>query len=165
MAFGKMGNVIEHWFDLNDDEDAEEDENMDQPEQPTAPEETRNQGVAKPVSNANDNPAYRSSNVVAMGTPAPKGAKIELYEPRIYSDAKEIGRNLLKNTAVLVNFTHLDDEDAKRIVDFLTGVVFAINGEIKRVGDQIFLVTPANFQVSGALAGKLHNDFDSNSAD
>jgi cell division inhibitor SepF len=93
-----------------------------------------------------------------MSQPAAKGAKIELYEPRIYSDAKEVGRNLLDNTAVLVNFTHLDASDAKRIVDFLTGLVFAINGEIKRVGDQIFLVTPANFEVSGALANKIQDD-------
>ncbi|WP_155285917.1 cell division protein SepF [Lacticaseibacillus zhaodongensis] len=165
MAFGKMGNVLGKWFDMNDDvdDDLSADE-VEQPEQTAAPRETHSKGPSRPVASANGNSAYRSNNVVAMNTPAPKGAKIELYEPRIYSDAKEIGRNLLSNTAVLVNFTHLEDEDAKRIVDFLTGVVFAINGEIKRVGDQIFLVTPANFEVSGALAGKLQDDFNTNSA-
>lgn len=71
-----------------------------------------------------------------------------------------MGRNLLADTAVLVNFSRMEPGDAKRIVDFLTGLVFAINGEIKRVGNMIFLVTPANFEVSGSLAEKIHDDLD-----
>ena len=151
MAFGKIGNKLGSFFDMSDDEDeeyaAQEDQEFMQAETQSTPTQT-----------APSAKAYRSSNVVSMSQPAAKGAKIELYEPRIYSDAKEVGRNLLDNTAVLVNFTHLDASDAKRIVDFLTGLVFAINGEIKRVGDQIFLVTPANFEVSGALANKIQDD-------
>lgn len=157
MAFGKIGSKLGSFFDMSDDEDeqyaAEEDQEFTQQ---SAPEQ---QMQATPPAASKPAPAYRgNNNVVAMSKPAVKGAKIELYEPRIYSDAKEVGRNLLNNTAVLVNFTHLETSDAKRIVDFLTGLVFAINGEIKRVGDQIFLVTPANFEVGGALANKIQDD-------
>lgn len=155
MAFGKIGNKLGSFFDMSDDEDeeyaAQEDQEFTQPAESS-------ENTATAQSTPSSKPAYRGSNVVSMSKPAAKGAKIELYEPRIYSDAKEVGRNLLDNTAVLVNFTHLEASDAKRIVDFLTGVVFAINGEIKRVGDQIFLVTPANFEVSGALANKIQDD-------
>lgn len=142
----KIGNAFGKFFDMNDTEDDYEDE-------PAAPETE-----AEAPTPAQDRVTPNRNNVVSMSQPANKGAKIELYEPRIYSDAKEIGRNLLSNTAVLVNFTHLESEDAKRIVDFMTGVVFAVNGEIKRVGDRIFLVTPANFEVSGTLASKLQDD-------
>jgi cell division inhibitor SepF len=156
MAFGKIGNKLGSFFDMSDDEDeeyaAQEDQEFTQPAD-------GNEAPAAAQGAPSSKPAYRNnSNVVSMSKPAAKGAKIELYEPRIYSDAKEVGRNLLDNTAVLVNFTHLEASDAKRIVDFLTGLVFAINGDIKRVGDQIFLVTPANFEVSGALANKIQDD-------
>lgn len=154
MAFAKIGGKLKSLFDVDDDDEFLDDEEVTAQEQP-APSQAAPAPQVQPSQ-------YRPANnkVVAMTKPAAatQGAKIELYEPRIYSDAKEVGRNLLENTAVLVNFTHLESEDARRIVDFLTGVVFAVNGEIKRVGDRIFLVTPANFEVSGALANKLPDD-------
>ncbi|WDF81668.1 cell division protein SepF [Lacticaseibacillus pabuli] len=160
MAFGKIGDKFQHLFDIDDDADA------DYPDEQTATDNQQTQSTqqsytrpAAPQQSAGQ-ADFHANNVVSMSKPAKQGAKIEIYEPRIYSDAKEVGRNLLENTAVLVNFTHLESDDARRIVDFLTGVVFAINGEIKRVGDRIFLVTPANFQVSGALASKLQDDLD-----
>jgi cell division inhibitor SepF len=145
----KIGNAFGKFFDMNDSEDDYEEE----PVEADVPEEPQRAQTPAP-----DRVTPNRNNVVSMSQKAAKGAKIELYEPRIYSDAKEIGRNLLGDTAVLVNFTHLEGEDAKRIVDFMTGVVFAVNGEIKRVGDRIFLVTPANFEVSGTLASKLQDD-------
>ncbi|TOK91126.1 cell division protein SepF, partial [Vibrio parahaemolyticus] len=64
---------------------------------------------------------YRSNKVVSMATPAGKTAKIVVYEPRVYSDAKEIGSHLLNNRAVVINFDRIGSDDATRIVDFLTG--------------------------------------------
>ncbi len=156
----KIGNAFGRFFDMNDTED-------DFPEdvQETAMPEPKTQAQAQPAKSDRITPTPNRSNVVSINQPASKGAKIELYEPRIYSDAKEIGRNLLGDTAVLVNFTHLEGEDAKRIVDFMTGVVFAVNGEIKRVGNRIFLVTPANFEVSGTLASKLQDDLNIDNLD
>lgn len=93
-----------------------------------------------------------------MNSPVGKTAKIVVYEPRIYSDAKEIGSHLLNNRAVVINFDRIEADDARRIVDFLTGTVFAINGEIKRIGESIFLVTPANFEIDGSLASTIDSD-------
>lgn len=81
-----------------------------------------------------------------------------MYTPRIYSDAKEIGSTLLLNRAVVLNLHHLQAEHARHFVHFLTGTVFAINGQIKRIGQSIFLVTPANFTIHGYLASTLHSD-------
>ncbi|VDG20766.1 cell division protein SepF [Lactiplantibacillus mudanjiangensis] len=83
-------------------------------------------------------------------------SKIALFEPKIYSDVKEIASQLLKNQAVIVNFDHVDDQMARRIVDFLTGTVFAINGEIERIGDEIFLCIPENYEVSGSTTSQFN---------
>ncbi|CAM3172269.1 cell division protein SepF [Lactiplantibacillus plajomi] len=83
-------------------------------------------------------------------------SKIALFEPKIYSDVKEIASQLLKNQAVIVNFDHVDDQMARRIVDFLTGTVYAINGEIERIGDEIFLCIPENYEVSGSTTSQFN---------
>lgn len=59
--------------------------------------------------------------VVPMQGGKSVNSKIALFEPKIYSDVKEIATQLLKNQAVIINFDHVDDEMARRIVDFLTG--------------------------------------------
>lgn len=80
-----------------------------------------------------------------------KISKIIISEPRDYSDAKEISQQLLANKAVVVNFSRVDEDQSKRIVDFIAGTVFAINGEMKSVGDQIFLCTPPKFEIDGEI--------------
>ena len=143
MAFGKLGEKFNNFFAMDD-----EDEYQDQEDEQTqaAPKEPSNHGQ------------YRSNKVVSMNSPVGKTAKIVVYEPRIYSDAKEIGSHLLNNRAVVINFDRIEADDAQRIVDFLTGTVFAINGEIKRIGESIFLVTPANFEIDGSLASTIDSD-------
>ncbi|MDN5584732.1 MAG: cell division protein SepF [Lactobacillus sp.] len=69
-------------------------------------------------------------------------SKIVLYEPRVYSDAKDVAQNLLNNKAVVINFSRMEDSSARRIVDFITGTVYALNGEILRIGDKMFFATP-----------------------
>ncbi|WP_461213508.1 cell division protein SepF [Lacticaseibacillus sp. GG6-2] len=154
MALEKLGNKMKEFFAMDaEDEDEPLSESTTQP----------GKRVAIPAQSATDQPqtqTFRGNKVVAMSNPNEQTAKIVVYEPRIYSDAKEVGSNLLSNKAVVVNFDHIDTDAAKRIVDFLTGLVFAINGEIRRVGEQIFLVTPANFKIDGVLAENLGNDFD-----
>lgn len=87
-------------------------------------------------------------------------SKISLFEPRLYSDVKEIATQLLNNRAIIVNFTQMDNEAAKRVVDFLNGTVYAVDGAIERVGDQIFLCTPHNYEVTGNLSANLTKEQD-----
>ena len=143
MAFEKLGATFNKFFTL----DPEEEDVA--PVQPT---------TAAPAQPTPQN--FRGNKVVAMNQPNDKTAKIVVYEPRVYSDAKEIGTHLLNNRAVVVNFDRIEPEAATRIVDFLTGTVFAINGEIKRIGEHIFLATPANLLVDGSLAHCLGQDQD-----
>lgn len=87
-------------------------------------------------------------------------SKISLFEPRLYSDVKEIATQLLNNRAIIVNFTQMDNDAAKRVVDFLNGTVYAVDGAIERVGDQIFLCTPHNYEVTGNLSANLTKEQD-----
>ena len=85
-------------------------------------------------------------------------SQIALYEPRLYADVRQIATQLLKGQAVIVNFTQMDDKNAKRVVDFLNGATFAIDGGIKRIGKEIFLCTPKNYEVSGNLSDGMKMD-------
>lgn len=72
-------------------------------------------------------------------------SKIALFEPKIYSDVKEIATQLLKNQAVIINFDHVDDEMARRIVDFLTGTVLPSmvrsNGSVMKFSSVFLKIT------------------------
>lgn len=109
----------------------------------------------------NKQPAPRSkaSNKVVSFNEANRASQttsqISLYEPRMYADVKQIASQLLADHAIVVNFTQMDSKSAARMVDFLNGTVYAINGEMKRIGKEIFLCAPNNFEVSGNLSSNL----------
>lgn len=92
-------------------------------------------------------------NVVSIksGMSASK-SQIVLYEPRVYSDAKDVARNLINNKAVVINFSKIDDKSANRIVDFIAGTVFALGGQIQRIGSKIYLATPPKFVTDGKIS-------------
>ncbi|AIS09113.1 Cell division protein sepF [Lactobacillus helsingborgensis] len=136
MAFSKIGK----FFGVaSDDDEMLEDEYGE--EQQIADEDNLNNG------------AIDRDKVVSIksGISANK-SKIVLYEPRVYSDAKDVAQNLLSNKAVIINFSRMEDASARRIVDFITGTVYALNGEIQRIGDKIFLATPPKFVTNGKIS-------------
>lgn len=102
----------------------------------------------------------RRNNVVSIqqAKQETRLSQIALYEPRLYADVRQIATQLLKGQAVIVNFTQMDDKNAKRVVDFLNGATFAIDGGIKRIGKEIFLCTPKNYEVSGNLSDGMKMD-------
>lgn len=75
--------------------------------------------------------------------------KITILEPRSYSEVMAMAKHILNGESVLINFENVEEEQARRIVDFLTGTVYAQDGDIKRVGDEIFLCTPAHVEIEG----------------
>lgn len=101
-----------------------------------------------------------NNKVVPMNGSRARTSQISLYEPRLYADVKQIATQLLNNRAVIVNFSQMEPKVAGRIVDFLNGTVFAIDGDIKRIGKEIFLCTPKNFEVSGDLSTNLKRETD-----
>lgn len=84
-----------------------------------------------------------------------KPGKITIIEPRVYSEAMNIAKHIIASDAVLINFHLVEENQARRIVDFLTGTVYALDGDIQRVGDEIFLCTPSNIEIDSATAQSL----------
>lgn len=90
-------------------------------------------------------------NVVSLQS-IQKSSKVILSEPRVYAEAQEIADQLKNRRAVVVNLQSIQKDQAKRIVDFLSGTVYAIGGDIQKIGVSIFLCTPDNVDVSGSIS-------------
>ena len=86
-----------------------------------------------------------------------KSSKVILVEPRVYAEAQDIADHLKNRRAVVVNLQRIDHEEGKQIVDFLSGAVYAIGGDIQKIGSSIFLCTPDNVEISGNISELLRN--------
>ncbi len=86
-----------------------------------------------------------------------ESSKMCLFEPRVFSDTQDIADELKNRRATLVNLQRIDKVSAKRIIDFLSGTVYAIGGDIQRVGSDIFLCTPDNVEVAGTITDQIEN--------
>ncbi len=92
-----------------------------------------------------------------------EGSKLMLLEPRAYSESQQIADHLKNRHTVVVNLKRVTTDQAKRIVDFLSGTIYAIGGDIQKIGGGIFLCTPKNISVQGKITGdedkeKLHDN-------
>ena len=88
------------------------------------------------------------------------GAKMILLEPRAYSEAQQIADHLKKRNTVVVNLKRVTSDQAKRIMDFLSGTIYAIKGNIQKIGSGIFLCTPNNINVQGKITDESEKDRD-----
>lgn len=85
--------------------------------------------------------------VAPVGTVA-ELARITTLHPRTYNEARTVGENFRDGTPVIMNLSEMDDNDAKRLVDFAAGLVFATRGTIERVTSKVFLLSPPNVSVA-----------------
>ena len=85
-------------------------------------------------------------------TEVSNGSKMILFEPRAYSESQQIADYLKKRNAVVVNLKRVTPDQAKRIVDFLSGTLYAINGGLQKLGTGIFLCTPSSVPVEGKIS-------------
>ena len=124
-------------FDYKEEEMVEE--NYEQPKQ-------QQQHVKQPA---------QKQNVVSLQS-VQKSSKVILMEPRVYAEAQDIADHLKNRRAVVVNLQRIESDQARRIVDFLSGTVYAIGGDIQKIGSNIILCTPDNVEVSGNISELLH---------
>ncbi len=80
------------------------------------------------------------------------GSKMMLLEPRAYSESQQISDYLKARNAVVVNLKRVTPDQGKRIVDFLSGTLYAIGGDLQKLGGGIFLCTPNNINVEGKIS-------------
>ena len=92
--------------------------------------------------------SYYTADAVTM----PQGSgKMILLEPRAFSESQQIADHLKKRNTVVVNMKRVTPDHAKRIIDFLSGTVYAIGGDLQKIGVGIFLCTPKNVNVEGSI--------------
>ncbi len=126
---------------------------------PAAPTERQATGVSP-----------RSAQVTPMRpTRAPKGApmvnelnEIVTVQPKVYADARIIAENFREGIPVIMNLTQMNEHDAKRLIDFASGLSQGLRGSIERVTSKVFLLSPESVTVSGddpANTGEVDNTF------
>ena len=112
-----------------------------------------------------DEKAYAAPRTPAAAAPArprndTREAVVDSYRittlhPRNYNDARTVGEYYRDGTPVIMNLTDMEDTDAKRLVDFAAGLVFAMHGTIERVTAKVFLLSPANVTVTAEEKARL----------
>ncbi len=110
--------------------------------------------------NNNDSPEeefYTTSREDYHAANGMAGSKMILLEPRAYSESQQIADYLKNRSAVVVNLKRVTPDQAKRIVDFLYGTIYAIGGDLQKLGGGIFLCTPNNVNVEGKISDDANN--------
>jgi len=95
---------------------------------------------------------HKGNKVVSLSAIQQPTSKVILCEPTSYNEVQEIADNLLNRRAVVINLQRVDHTQAKRIVDFLSGTVYAIKGDIQKLGIATFLCTPDTVDVTGTIS-------------
>lgn len=88
------------------------------------------------------------SRPAVVRTVATMSAKVHVVEPRGFNDAQEVGDRIKANQPVILNLQGLSRDLQRRLIDFSSGLAYAVNGSMARVADQVFLLTPSNVEVS-----------------
>lgn len=94
---------------------------------------------------------YSMSEAEAIKEADKSGNKMILLEPRAYSESQQIADHLKNRNSVVVNLKRVTTEQAKRIIDFLSGCIYAIGGTMQKIGVGIYLCTPKNVNVQGKI--------------
>lgn len=90
-----------------------------------------------------------------ISLPSAKKQEIMIQEPLNFADAQEVADSLKVKKSIIINLRRTDKDLAKRIVDFLSGISYALDGHIQKVSENIFLFTPANIDISIPLKKEI----------
>ncbi len=102
--------------------------------------------------NAVEDNFYAVSNKQLKEEESKNGSKMILVEPRAYSESQQIADYLKSRNTVVVNLKRVTSDQAKRLIDFLTGCIYAIGGSLQKLGNGIYLCTPNNVNVQGKMS-------------
>jgi cell division inhibitor SepF len=105
-------------------------------------------------------PTARSARVREMrppieAVPNPSNVRVHLVLPRSFNDAQQVADRFKQGMPVILNLQGADTELSKRLIDFSSGLTYAMNGGMQRVADKVFLLTPRNIEVSAEQRAQL----------
>ena len=101
---------------------------------------------------------YNLSESDAIAEADKSGNKMILLEPRAYSESQQIADHLKNRNSVVVNLKRVTSDQAKRIIDFLSGCIYAIGGTMQKIGVGIYLCTPKNVNVQGKITDEVEKN-------
>lgn len=162
-----MKNKIKNFFYLEEELEEEITQAPIQQQQPVQQQQQIQSGKPKKVMKERRAPVQEifpqsttpTNNIVSLQAAMnSKGAKVILFEPRVYAEAQDIAEHLKNKRATIVNLQRIEREQGVRIIDFLSGTVYALGGDIQRIGKDIFLCTPDNVEVSGEISNFILDD-------
>jgi cell division inhibitor SepF len=90
-----------------------------------------------------------------QAVPSPNSVRVHLVLPRSFNDAQQIADKFKQGIPVILNLQGADTELSKRLIDFTSGLTYALNGGMQRVADKVFLLTPRNVEVSAEQRAAL----------
>ncbi len=112
---------------------------------------SRTESISVPAPNRTIKSAPSANS--SKGGSSPSEIKVE--EPRIYEDSLNIATYLREGKPVIINLRHLDSNSGKRLIDFVCGTAYAINGHMMKIGENIFLFTPSNVLIESGEKSPL----------
>ncbi len=145
---------FQNWFYLDDEDEEVVEPRGKREEQRAVTEQVRPVKKRKPQQQQQQqsvSDSQQSARVVSLQS-IQKSSKVILVEPRVYAEAQDISEHLKNKRAVVVNLQRIERDQGIRIVDFLSGTVYALGGDIQRIGTDIFLCVPENVEVAGAIS-------------
>jgi cell division inhibitor SepF len=97
----------------------------------------------------------RSGRPPIEAVPNPNAVRVHLVLPRSFNDAQQIADKFKQSIPVILNLQNADTELSKRLIDFSSGLTYALNGGMQRVADKVFLLTPRNVEVSAEQRAQM----------
>lgn len=122
----------------SDEEEGYEYEDYDS----TAMNPTEDKGVTTPISN-------KKNKVVGM--PGMQQVKVIISQPSTFEQSEEICEHLKEKKSIIVNLEYVNKDVARRIVDFISGAVYGLDGNIQKISNSIFLVAPFNYEITNEV--------------
>ncbi len=102
--------------------------------------------------------AHHQQPTVVPGPRMAELSRITTLHPTTYNEARVIGENFRDGIPVIMNLSEMSDSDAKRLVDFAAGLVFAVHGTIERITNKVFLLSPPNVSVAAEDKQRIAED-------
>lgn len=149
-----MINKFKNFFYLDEEEEQEVQASSKEPIE--LPQETVTRKTKKVKNSYGEEKTLNVINIQSAN--ALKNTKVVIVEPRVYAEAQDISEHLKNKRATIVNLQRIDRDQGVRIIDFLSGTVYALGGDIQRIGDKIFLCTPDNVEVQGEVSDYLYDE-------
>ena len=142
----KIINKFLYFMGIGDADDETEDEAVEAVSKPQA---------IEPVSNVS---TYNKKNNIVNIHNSSAPMKVVLSEPTSYDEVQAICDDLKSKKPIIINFENVDKEVAKRMVDFVSGAVYALDGNIQKVSNGIVIVAPSNVDILGNIKNSMGDE-------